>query len=371
MDRLTGALNESGAANRPAIFERFPELEEKIPWLPLGAYPTPVQRLASLGHDRLWIKREDLSANVYGGNKVRKLEFILGDVMRRGAKRVVTIGGIGTNHGLATAIYSGKHGIGCTLALFDQPVTAHVRQNLLLFHRYGAEMVHSGSMFRSGAQYYIFQRLRHPLSYFIYAGGSSPPGAIGFVSAAFELKKQIDDGMMPMPRYIFCPLGSSGTMAGLALGARLAGITAQVIGVRVTRDALGPVQLATPQTVANLMGSTYRMLKQNCPSLPDTDICRPHVIHEYFGGEYGLPTAAGTHALRLFREREGIILDPTYTAKTCAALLDFIKDPWRSKDTVLYWHTFNSRDLSAEAGSVDYRDLPREFHRFFMDQHAL
>ena len=368
---MTGAKEDTGGAARPAIFERYPELEGAIPWLPLGTYPTPVHRLTSLGGGRLWIKRDDLTSPEYGGNKVRKLEFILGDAVRRGKKRVVTIGGIGTNHGLATAIYCRKLGIGCTLALFDQPVTGHVRENLLLFHRYGAELVHSASMFGAGSQFYIFQRMRRPGSCFVYAGGSTPLGAIGFVSAAFELKKQIDEGMLPEPRYIFCPLGSSGTMAGLALGARIAGMTAEVIGVRVTASSLGPIPLATPQTVATLMAGAYRLLKNSCPSLPNTEICRPRVIDEFFGGEYGLPTAEGNRAQRLFRDQEGIILDSTYTAKTCAALLDFMKDPWQTKEPVLYWHTYNSRDMSAEAASVQYRDLPRDFHRFFSEPHIL
>ncbi len=330
-----------------------------------GVFPTPVQRLKNLGHGNLWIKRDDLSSAVYGGNKVRKLEFILGDVVRSGKKEVVTIGGIGTNHGLATAIYCRRLGLSATLIIFDQPVTRYVRQNLLLFHKHGARLVYAKSITAAGAKFYTTERLKRPGAYFLYAGGSSPVGVLGFVNAAFELKRQIDDGQVPAPRYIVCPLGSNGTMAGLSLGALLAGIPAEVIGVGVTRPRLGPLDLATAQSVRVAHAQHLRLLKGASPGVPEVSIGGQRVIHDYFGGEYGLPTEKGMEALRLFREREGISLEPTYTAKTCAFLLDFIREPSRAKDAVLYWHTYNSADLSADAAAVDYRDLPRQFHRFF------
>jgi 1-aminocyclopropane-1-carboxylate deaminase/D-cysteine desulfhydrase-like pyridoxal-dependent ACC family enzyme len=349
----------------PALFERFPELAGSLPRVSLGELPTPVQRLKNLGHGNLWIKRDDLSSPVYGGNKVRKLEFILGDARAKGAKEVVTIGGIGTNHGLATAIYCRRLGLRATLVVFDQPVTHFVRQNLLLFHKNGARLVYARTMTGAGAKFYISERLKRPGAYFLYAGGSSPVGALGFVNAAFELKKQIDAGLLPSPRYIVCPLGSNGTMAGLSLGMLLAGIPAEVIGVGVTHAKLGPLHLATATSVRALMRDTLRLIKGACPGVPDVAIGEQHVIHDYFGGAYGLPTKEGLAAMRLFKEKEGIKLEPTYTAKACACLLDLIRDPSRAKDPVLYWHTYNSVDLSKEAATVDYRDLPPEFHRFF------
>ncbi|HOD14749.1 MAG TPA: pyridoxal-phosphate dependent enzyme [Spirochaetota bacterium] len=359
--------SENGRANAsvPALFERYPGLEGSISRISLGDFPTPVQQLKGLGHCNLWVKRDDLSSPLYGGNKVRKLEYILGDVMRRGKREVVTIGGIGTNHGLATAIYCRRLGLDATLIVFDQPVTSFVRQNLLLFHKHGARLVYAKNITAAGARFYITERLRRPDAYFLYAGGSSPLGALGFVNAAFELKKQIDGGMVPSPRYIICPLGSNGTMAGLSLGMLLAGVPARVIGVGVTQARLGPLHLATAQTVRSLMRDTLRLLRRACPGVPEVKIGEQRVIHDYFGGEYGLPTAAGIDAMRLFREKEGIKLEPTYTAKACACLLDFIKEPACADDAVLYWHTYNSADLSGDAASVDYRELPPVFHRFF------
>jgi 1-aminocyclopropane-1-carboxylate deaminase/D-cysteine desulfhydrase-like pyridoxal-dependent ACC family enzyme len=357
-------MNRKKALN-PLLFEHFPELEQSINWVPLGDFPTPVHQLKNLGHVNLWIKRDDLSSPIYGGNKVRKLEFILGDVKGRGKNEVVTIGGIGTNHGLATAIYCRRLGLDATLIVFDQPVTQFVRQNLLLFHKNGARLVYTKSLAGAGAKFYITERLTQPNAYFLYAGGSSPIGTLGFVNAAFELKKQIESGQMPEPRYIICPLGSNGTMAGLALGVLLAGIKAEVIGVGVTRSRFGPLHLATARSVRALMQRVYRLLKSSSPAVPDVTIGSQLVVHDYFGGEYGLPTAEGMEALRLFREKEGIKLEPTYTAKTCAYLLDFIKEHSRADDAILYWHTYNSADLSQDAGLVDCRELPQCFQNFF------
>ncbi len=362
---MTEGTPNQEKAQKPVLFERYPELAGSISWIPLGDYPTPVHRLKNLGHGNLWIKRDDLSSQCYGGNKVRKLEFILGDVKSRGKKEVVTLGGIGTNHGLATAIYCCRLGINTTLIIFNQPVTHFVRQNLLLFKKNGARLVYAKSIVGAGAKFYITERLKRPGAYFLYAGGSSPIGSLGFVNAAFELKKQIEEGLLPSPRYIICPLGSNGTMAGLSLGMLLAGIPAEVIGVGVTRARLGPLHLATARSVRSLMKSTYRLLQSASPGVPDVAIGDQRVIHDYFGGEYGLPTAEGLEAMRIFREKEGIKLEPTYTAKTCAFLLDFIREPSRADDAILYWHTYNSVDLSCDAGSVDYHELPHCFHECF------
>ncbi len=114
--------------NGPILFREYPDLEKKIPSISLGAFPTPIQQLQRLGDGNLWIKRDDLSSPIYGGNKIRKLEFILGNTKRRNARQVITFGGIGTNHGLATTIFCNQLNIPCKLLLFWQPVTGHVQQ---------------------------------------------------------------------------------------------------------------------------------------------------------------------------------------------------------------------------------------------------
>ncbi len=367
MKRTPSKRTQLGGAHSdtPLLFQHYPGLIGRISWLPLGTYPTRVHRLAHMGHSHLWIKREDESSPIYGGNKVRKLEFTLADAMAGRKNMVITMGGIGTNHGLATAMFCHHLGLACRLLLFDQPVTSYVKRNLLLFQKYGAQMAYYKTILRTGVMLNTVERLTHPGAYILYAGGSSPLGTVGVVNAVFELKRQIDAGEMPPPRYIFCPLGSNGTMAGLLLGTLLTGINAEVIGVRVSADTLGPINIANPKAVRALAKQTHRLLRRRSPEIPDIQIPEPRVLGQYFGNGYGCPTPECRKAMTMLGAKEKVRLDPTYTAKTFAAVMDFIKDPAHRRDTILYWHTYNSVDLSAQAGAVDYRDLPEELQWAF------
>ncbi len=347
------------------LFERYPALAGSLAWIPLGNLPTSVQRLERTGRGNIWIKRDDRSSEVYGGNKVRKLEFILADALRRGKRHVVTMGGIGTNHGLATAVFCQRLGLGCTLLLFDQPLTSYVRQNLLLFGSFKARLVYTRTILKTGLAFYTTARLMYPRAYFLYAGGSSPVGTLGFVNAAFELRQQVADGLLPCPHTIFCPLGSNGTLAGLALGTALAGIDTEVVGVRVTASHLGPLPMATPETVLALMRRTHALMRKNDAGVPTLELRAPRVLDAYFGRAYGDPTSEGLRALKELEHREGIRLDPTYTSKTFAAVLDS-----EGKAPILYWHTYNSADLTPLLKDRDYRDLPSAFQRFYRQAHV-
>ena len=181
----------------------------------------------------VWIKRDDKMSPTYGGNKPRKLEFLLGEALDRNYKTLITGGGIGTNHGLATAIFGRQLGFHVILGLFKQPVTAHVRRSLLLYHAYGAEMVFVDSLPRALWRYYIADRVRRRDAYFVAPGGSSAAGVLGFVDAGLELAMQVERKEMPFPKAIYLPVGSCGTLAGLMLGLRLAGLKTRVVGVQV------------------------------------------------------------------------------------------------------------------------------------------
>jgi len=357
-----GVSEKSGI---PVLFKEYPELEDKIPRIALGKFPTPVEQLHHSGFDNLWIKRDDMSSSVYGGNKVRKLEFILGQAKKRNVSRIVTFGGIGTNHGLATAVFCEKMGIRCTLLVFWQPVTPGVKQNLLLLTKFRAKTNYKTTRWNTVVSYYILERIKHPGAYFVYAGGSNPAGTIGYVNAAFELKEQIQHGEVPEPGVIICPLGSGGTLAGLALGLQLVGLQTRLTGVRVSESHLGPFQACTQNTVATLMNRTYCFLKRRCQRLPDINIRGPEILDDYFGDGYGVPTRAASKVSRLLRDREGINLDPTYTSKAFAAVSDYCQHPGKTAGPVLYWHTYNSVDLTEQADSVDYRELPKPLQNFF------
>jgi len=346
------------------LFQKYPELGRKLPQLELGDFPTPVHPLQRLGIENFWIKRDDQSSAVYGGNKIRKLEFILAAAHRRKARHLVTLGGIGTNHGLATAIFCDRLGLKCTLLLYYQPVTGNVKQNLLLLAKSRARLVYRKTLWRTVLSYYGIYRLKYPAAYFVYPGGSSAIGNIGYVDAAFELKNQIDQGILPEPAVIFCPLSSGGTLTGLLLGVQLAGLNTQVIGVRVMPAHLGPFQACTPQTVEKQIRHTYGYLKKKCRDLPHISIRVPEIITDYLGSGYGSPTRAGSKASRLMQDKEGIRLDPTYTAKTFAAVLDYCRNHQVNRGPVLYWHTYSSVDLSNQAAEADLRDLPQSLQAF-------
>ncbi|MHA1637878.1 MAG: pyridoxal-phosphate dependent enzyme, partial [Candidatus Thorarchaeota archaeon] len=137
-------------SERPILFQRYPELEDKIQWKQFISTSTPVERMDGLekflDYSGLWVKRDDITGTLYGGNKTRKLEFIIGDALARKKKWFLTFGGLGSNHALATAIYSREVGIKTVLALIDQPVTEHVKKQLLRFVHYGAKISYAKNM---------------------------------------------------------------------------------------------------------------------------------------------------------------------------------------------------------------------------------
>lgn len=343
---------------RPALFSAWPELAEIVPWIALGDTPTPVAPLTRMDCGDLWIKRDDLSSSVYGGNKVRKLEFILAQAKETKKRRVVTVGGIGTNHGLATAAFCRQLGLECVLLLYDQPVTHCVKDNLRLFHHFDARVLPKGSFAKTLLSFFLWHRILHPFDFFVYPGGSSVIGTLGFASGGLELAAQVAEGAMPEPAELFCPVGSGGTMAGLMVGLALAGLKTSVAGVRVIESHWGPVDVCTPQSASRLANHTLAFLKKKIPDLPAVALPPVRLLDAYAGPGYGVPTVPGREAANAMMDGEGIVLDPCYTAKTFAAVLDHCRG--KAKGPVLYWHTYNSRDLSELAGSVSEDDMPEK-----------
>jgi len=329
------------------LFEAYPALEKHLPWMLLGNWPTPVRKLSNLGkaigHENLWIKRDDLSSDIYGGNKVRKLEFIIPDALRKKKKYMIAVGGIGTNSGLATTIHCGRAGIKTVLLLVPQPITQNVQENLLLDQHFGAEI----NVFHSQPEAYLrvaWVLLTHPNFYLLWAGGTSPFSTISYVNAVLELKRQIDGGLLPAPKYIFGATGSMGTTAGLIVGARLAGLKSRIVGVKVSWDAYSNVR-----GTVSLANKTARLMRKLDPSVPEMKFTAADFDLElnYYGGEYGRMTPESKAAVDLMKETEGIKLETTYTGKTLAAMLDFVKNN-RSLNgaPVLFWNTYNSVDYS-------------------------
>ncbi len=353
-----------------AIERRFPALRGQLPRVRLTRLPTRVHRLARLGEalgiPRLWVKRDDETSELYGGNKPRKLEFLLGDVLADRKTAVMTFGGIGTHHGLATTICARSVGLRTILVLLNQPVTDHVRHCLLLDQAAGAELHYASTVARVTARALRLcgrELLRGELPYIIPTGGTSPLGTLGYVNAAFELQEQVAGGEIPEPDWIFVATGSGGTVAGLVLGLKLAGLRARVAGVLVT-DILPP----SPEKLAKLATKSLGLLRERAPAVPSTPITVDDfkIIHGYVGPGYGAPTEAACRARDLMAQLEGIPLETTYTAKCLAGMIDAARDPVFRAGPVLFWNTYSSIDPAVHLGPLpDYRQLPRAFHQFF------
>lgn len=352
-----------------AIVAQLPELQS-IPRIDLVKAPTPLvqyQRLGDrIGYRDLWIKNENLTNSTYGGNKPRKLEFALGEALSRKCRSVLTIGGIGTNHGLATAIFAEQLRLACHLVLFEQPVTRHVQNSLRLMHRFGAILHYAPNY---PAVVWHINRLLAPTKLkltgetmaYIPGGGTSPVNILGIVDAVFELREQIDALGLNPPTALFCAVGTGGTLAGLVLGCKLCKLPTRVMGVRVVDRVM-----ANPYRVAFLINRALAVIKHRCKNV-DLPRFRSHdipIIEGYFGGRYGAVTRAGKNALALAAEF-GIKLETTYTAKAFAAMIDYVKMNSSNKGPVIFWNSFNSVDYSDQAQRVDYHELPPIFHRFF------
>ncbi len=349
---------------RPWLFEAFPALEASVPWTPIVEAPTPVHSLEGLSThlgSEVWIKRDDKTSSIYGGNTPRKLEFLLGEALSRGYKTLVTGGGIGTNHGLATAVFGRRLGFHVVLGLFNQPVTAHVRKSLLLYHAYGAEMFFVNNLLSALWRFHVTERIRRRDAYFIPGGGSSPVGVLGYVDAGLELAMQVERKELPRPKAIYLAVGSGGTVAGLVLGLRLAGLRARVVGIQVA-----PRLLANPKVSLRLARKALKVMRRHDRTVPELDLSLADMpmSASYYGPGYGHPTDGARRALALMARTEGIDLDLTYTAKALSGLLHQVRSEGE-KGPVLFWNTFNSVNLSPMADRVEPGLLPEEFQRFF------
>ena len=237
----------SSVINRP-LFDAFPQLRSKVSHVQLADLPTPIEVLPNfaqhLGFTHIYIKRDDLTGKIleggsrlFGGNKIRKLEFLMADALFNGAQSVMTWGMSGSNHVVATAACADYLGLKCFAMLRAQHNSYTVRRNLALMNYYGAQLhMLTGKEIRDLASTYIFFKEKSDngsYPYFIPTGGSTPVGVLGYVNAAFELKEQIKKGVMPEPDRIYVAAGTFGTIAGLLLGAKLAGLKSKIIGVGI------------------------------------------------------------------------------------------------------------------------------------------
>jgi 1-aminocyclopropane-1-carboxylate deaminase/D-cysteine desulfhydrase-like pyridoxal-dependent ACC family enzyme len=352
------------------LFKTHPQLAARLPYISLGRFPTPVEKLArvgdAIGLDSLYIKRDDLSGVVYGGNKVRKLEFLLGDALRARAREVVTLGFAGSNHALATALYANQLGLRATSLLMPQVNARYVRRNLLAGCGHKAELQPVANLpvlalgllrklIQGRMRFGVFPRI-------VPAGGSCPLGVVGYVNAAFELSEQIRAGELPAPDLIYVPLGSMGTAVGLTLGLQAVGLPTRVIAVRVIEQ-----RFANRKKLVRLFRGTASLLRGMDPTFPRVriDLEEPSIRDDCLGDGYARFTEKAVRAADMMREQAGIILNGSYSAKAFSAILDDASRGVLKGKRILFWNTYNSRDFSATISGVDYHQLPQAFHRYF------
>lgn len=330
-----GAQLEPRARKEPRIVALAPKLSER-PFVAL-AQETPVERLSSYG-ERVWVKRDDQSAELYGGNKVRRFEWLLAEALERGKRRIVTVGGLASTQVTATIAFGRALGLEVAAVLFDQPYTPYVREALESDVELGGELVYGGGYARS-AYRVALELARDRSSYFIAPGASGPLANLSYVDAMLELASQVEAGAMPRPDRIVVATGSGGTCAGLAVGAALLGWPTTITAARITDASV--CNLATLRSLAALTWRQLRKEGYRGSSARPRIAIEPRVV----GPGYGEPTLAAVEGARRHGELFGAPGEVTYAGKALAALELAVRE--HPNENILLWNTLSTRGRRA------------------------
>lgn len=346
------------------------ELARSLNRLSFGKWPTPVEKLEKISTrlgTELYVKRDDLSGDEYGGNRVRQMEWLLADIKKKGARRILTFGGVGSNYIVALAAYARHANIQCEGIVIDQPLTTQVRKNLLLAQHFGAS-IHFAQTFLSAAL--VLWKLRNAFiredgvaPYVVRPGAATPIGSLGYALGALELAEQIRSGICPQPQRIFVATSSCGTTAGLLAGISLSGLEISVTGVQVADS-----YVTNSFNIRWITNGVLRLFEQYAPrtfslskrSRPEFELCK-----NYLGGRYGVPIKAGEDAVEIAKNEGGLTLEGTYTGKAFAAFLAWAQRPENTGEKALFWNTYNSVDFSAILKDADWRLLPQSIWKYF------
>ncbi len=306
-----------------------------IPRVRLAALPTPLElrpRLSEAAGVEVYVKRDDLTGLGVGGNKARKLEYLVADAQSRGADVLVTAGGPQSNHTALTALAAGRAGLGAHLVHYGHEPAGAAQGNRMLSELAGAGTTYTGAAERASvdpAMERVAAGLRRAgrAPYVIPRGGATPLGCVGYVRASLELAGQLAEAGIS-PTRVVVPTGSCGTQAGLEVGVRWLQTAYRIVGVTVSRPAAE-------------CRERIRALAEACAGLLDLDLGRgeilePEVLDGYLAPGYGLRSRAGDAATALLARTEGLLLDPVYTAKAMAALLE---SATQDGGPIVFWHT--------------------------------
>ena len=323
---------EPSARHAGAVGEGLPRT--RLATLPTPLLPAP--RLSEAVGVEVWIKRDDMTGLGLGGNKARKLEFLCGEALARGADTLVTGGGSGSNHVQLTAAAAARLGLGCVAVCYGtdpapaEPATAGpgagpssgsatAALGLRLTRRFGADVIFTGSPDRTSVDAGLEEvaaklAAEGRVPYVIPRGGASAVGAVGYAVAAAELSDQLASAGLAAVTLLVAT-GSCGTQAGLLAGAAMAGAPYEVIGVTVSRPAA-----ESRERVRALAAGAAEIAGEGTGAGPAA-IPEPNVLGGWLGPGYGIPSADGRAAARLVAAAEGVFLDPTFGAKAMAALI--------------------------------------------------
>jgi D-cysteine desulfhydrase len=309
------------------ILERFPGLAG-WPRASIRDRISPVEPLDEASQ-RLWVKRDDLNAPRFGGNKVRALEWLLGGMAS--GECLATVGARGSTHALTTAIWGNAFGARTTVGLWPQEMNdvAYRVSHLL----YRAAVVRRLPNPPTALAWLWWRGIRGDR--LVPAGGTSPLGILGHVNAALELSRQVESGECPRPTAVVVPLGTGGTMAGLALGFAIARMDTTVVGARVVPRIVGRIG-----RVRRLAEATRQLIERKDGSTIAEPLAPLAVVHDVYGGAYGRPLERATRLAAGASDRS-IGLDPAYSAKALTAAVEL-----RAGGPILFWMTFDSRWLS-------------------------
>lgn len=368
---------------RNALFRHYPGLNGHLSYIALGDFPTPVYHCAGLEqalsvpsntifmkHDGITGARDAAGKRGFGGNKMRKLQYLIADAVAHGHRTMLTFGCVGSNHATQTAACAQLVGLNCICLLLPQRNARVVQRNLLLQYAYGAELLFAATpaerALLAAKTCYDYHMLWHSLPYVIPTGGSTPRGVIGYVEAAFELKEQIVAGLLPCPDHIYVTCGglsSGGTAAGLLLGFAALQLP---ITIHAVLDEPGDVA-RTRDKLQHLIADTNQLICSYDPTFPRCTIDPDsyEIIDRASGTAYGAFTPEGIAAIELMERTEGFTLDGVYTGKCFGALIDDVRAGKRAGTTLLFWNTFCAEPMEHLTASTDYRALPAVFHRWF------
>ncbi|MBT8089395.1 MAG: pyridoxal-phosphate dependent enzyme [Gammaproteobacteria bacterium] len=326
--------------------------------------PTPVSTVlfdTAQGPRTVSIKHDDVSSALYGGNKVRKLEYTLQRARERGAKRIATFGAVGSNHALATALFAVQLGFECTCILADQKKTPNIPRTLNMHRRIGTEIVRYPGSAERLATYRRYLQGRQ--SWVVPLGGSCWLGAVGFVNAGLELAAQIAAGDVAKPHRIYVASGTMGSAVGLLLGLTLAGLPTEIHAVRVVDR-----HITNPASFERLLRKTALLLNRLDASIPtnSADCTKLRWRDEFFAGGYAVADAITAEAVSVAHDKLGLALETTYTGKAMAALLHDLAAEDYAGENYLFWNTYNSRPIVATSERPQTAgNIPEEFMCYF------